>query len=544
MPRRTFKISSTSLNILRQDKGKLSIYVVVTFFLLFCGLVFNQFFLSESSKLGFKEEYELDPSVWETPKPLGQMSRGIKMEKNIVDGKNFRKKILSKQVEMKQLIRDISASMSRNPVVQQILASRQHFKYNENNTLKVDPSLEEHTGWDGIWQPVNGSSHKFYVYSAFYDNRDKPMIRVISATKTKNYDKVWCKLYYRDRQPILVPAGVNAIRENWNLKYSAAFLTCLLPNQTKQPNSEPNQTNQQESPVSLSIVAKLNLPASNQLSINYHKTGIVGANNSKIGVCVKPVHFMYNKTFQFIQFIELNRLLGVTRFILYNSSMSAEIACIISDYVKQGIVQLLPWNLNMQSQKEIRTEGLFAALNDCLYRSMNSFSYLMLIDFDEFIIPHQETSLPDMISSLSKRVFVQSGKPISASQVSSYSFQNSFFYLQWMDDSSISVNPQLTTLAKTKRKQKFHPPKQRSKYICIPSAVKEVGNHFIWEFHHGRTLNVPTSIGFLHHYRVCEFGGDDCINNGFIEDTRIPSTWGQQLVQNVDRISQETNCDL
>ena len=25
---------------------------------------------------------------------------------------------------------------------------------------------------------------------AFYDNRDKPMIRVISATKTKNYDKV------------------------------------------------------------------------------------------------------------------------------------------------------------------------------------------------------------------------------------------------------------------------------------------------------------------------------------------------------------------
>ncbi len=40
-----------------------------------------------------------------------------------------------------------------------------------------------------------------------------------------------------------------------------------------------------------------------------------------------------------------------------------------------------------------RTEGLFAALNDCLYRNMNTFKYLMLIDFDEFIIPHQ-ASLP------------------------------------------------------------------------------------------------------------------------------------------------------
>lgn len=33
-------------------------------------------------------------------------------------------------------------------------------------------------------------------------------------------------------------------------------------------------------------------------------------------------------------------------------------------------VDILPWNLKMKSQKEIRTEGLFASLNDCLYRSM------------------------------------------------------------------------------------------------------------------------------------------------------------------------------
>ena len=42
-------------------------------------------------------------------------------------------------------------------------------------------------------------------------------------------------------------------------------------------------------------------------------SGIVEPNNTKIGVCVKPIHYNYNKTFQFIQFIELNKLLGVSR---------------------------------------------------------------------------------------------------------------------------------------------------------------------------------------------------------------------------------------
>ena len=54
-----------------------------------------------------------------------------------------------------------------------------------------------------------------------------------------------------------------------------------------------------------------------------------------------------------------------------------------------GLVKLLPWNLDMISQKEIRTEGLFAALNDCLYRNMKSVKYLIMMDLDELIIPYQ-----------------------------------------------------------------------------------------------------------------------------------------------------------
>lgn len=31
------------------------------------------------------------------------------------------------------------------------------------------------------------------------------------------------------------------------------------------------------------------------------------------GVCVKPLHFHYNKSLELLQFLEMNRLLGVTK---------------------------------------------------------------------------------------------------------------------------------------------------------------------------------------------------------------------------------------
>ncbi|KAK3884578.1 hypothetical protein Pcinc_011134, partial [Petrolisthes cinctipes] len=47
-------------------------------------------------------------------------------------------------------------------------------------------------------------------------------------------------------------------------------------------------------------------------------------------------------------------------------------------------------------------------------------------------------------------------------------------------------------------------------------------NHFVWEFLSGRgTLNVPNEVAFLHHYRVCEFGGDDCVRNPRTTDTSM-----------------------
>ena len=67
----------------------------------------------------------------------------------------------------------------------------------------------------------------------------------------------------------------------------------------------------------------------------------------------------------------------------------------------------------------------------------------------------------------------------------------------------------------------------------------EVGNHFVWEFLSGQgAVNIHPSAAILQHYRVCEFGGEDCLlapsvidrtaqRFGTVLETRIKQKWAE-----------------
>lgn len=80
-----------------------------------------------------------------------------------------------------------------------------------------------------------------------------------------------------------------------------------------------------------------------------------------------------------------------------NSNSNVPLRRLESLHYSKPTVEILPWNLRMRSQKEIRTEGLFAALNDCLYRNMYRFKYLALVDLDEFIVPRHNDTIKDLL---------------------------------------------------------------------------------------------------------------------------------------------------
>ncbi|XP_067005101.1 uncharacterized protein [Anabrus simplex] len=381
----------------------------------------------------------------------------------------------------------------------------------ESRLPPLSPNL---TAKDGSWQIVSGTRYKFFVFSAFYDRREERSVRVVGATKTRGPERVWCRLWYSNNgnssitpHSVSVAAKVKVIRENWNLKYSACFILCPLGMNLSAPTT-------------VSVVSRLRMPPANHILVRNTDQdpdlrNMTNGIPEKLAICVKPLHFNYNQALQMLEFLELNAILGVHHFTLYNHTIGPAVGCILQDYVARGVVTLLPWKLNMVSQKEIRTEGLFAALNDCLYRSMYRYSHTALVDLDEFIIPRHNDTLPQLIKWMGTRM--------NTRNTGSYSFQNAFFYLQWGDDPTIAkadrLEGGLVTLRKTRRRTKLHPHKQRSKYLCRPEFVVEAGNHFVWEFVPGHgTLNVPPDAAILHHYRVCEFGGDDCIKTASVVD--------------------------
>ncbi|CAG9773807.1 unnamed protein product [Ceutorhynchus assimilis] len=514
------------LSFRNRQRAHMSFFIVVMFFAVFGIIVFTEiFFIDEKDKatgvlvrhgsMGYSHKNRADyDNEFQADDYIS-----IRVGQAMMDNAEIGAYLLGKP-QAHHL-----ANMDNNspPYMSKFFNEGQLPSYPENVTIS-----------DGSWQNVNGSRYRFYVFAAYYDQRrNQRNIRIIAATKTRGPERVFCRLWYKDNSTVnvsrSVPAKLKVIRENWNLRYSACFVMCPL------------RTNM-SIPTHVSVVAKLKEPPSNMLIVinNFNETV---KPIEKFAVCVKPLHFDYNKALQIMEFIELNKLMGVDHFTFYNHTIGPQVGCILDDYRQRGLVTLLPWKLKMISQKEIRTEGLFAALNDCLYRSMYKFSHTLLIDLDEYIIPNYNETLPQLIDYLNHRLNTRS--------TGSFSFQNAFFYLQWDDDAQVnsfkdSLATNLVTLKKTRRKTKLHPHKQRSKYICRPELVVEAGNHFVWEFIPGHgTLNVPADAAILHHYRICEFGGNDCIKTASVVDRtayRYSESLSQSVREQYDRL--KTKCGL
>ncbi|KAI8435898.1 hypothetical protein MSG28_004090 [Choristoneura fumiferana] len=332
---------------------------------------------------------------------------------------------------------------------------------------------------------------KFFVYSAYVEGRTTDAVRVIAATKTRGADAVVCRLWLLDNRTLTVKARVKPIRENWNLKYSASYVLCSLRNTGVRAQETAGAV------VAVLAEAVAHRAPTNLLPVldTLPKPGI----EENLHVCVKPFHYSYARDSWLVEWFELNRLLGASHFYMYNESLSTQVACVLDRYRREGLVTLLQWKLPLVSKVEIRTEGQFAAFNDCLYRSMSSAGWLLVIDVDEVVLPRRERTLPALLTALRSSYNPPSRAP------SAFLFRNAFFYLRWKDDAEAPAP--LLTARKTRRWAAPHAIKNRSKYALRPTDAVELGNHFIWELAPGASaVGVPTDRALLHHYRVSKEG--------------------------------------
>ena len=84
---------------------------------------------------------------------------------------------------------------------------------------------------------------------------------------------------------------------------------------------------------------------------------------------------------------------------------------VLDYYSKAKLVTILAWNLPpLESQKDIRTQAMFSALNDCNMRAyVNHFEYAAMVDFDEFIIPKSANNLVELLGLLVEKILSHIG---------------------------------------------------------------------------------------------------------------------------------------
>ena len=319
------------------------------------------------------------------------------------------------------------------------------------------------------------TTHEVMAYSAYYDvrNSHKPIIRVIGVTRRKYPEKVICRMYYNygsgafeakynngismlikyndtTIEPFRDVRGTISVLEEGSTEssfYHPCYISCPLKGDKLHSlkNSLP--------PVAVSIIPILSSDSihTNKLLIlnsNNGGTGTKRATNNEIGLCVKPIHSSYDNWLELVSFIELNKILGVSKFIVYNESMSERISCVLKYYKEQEEnVSLLTWNLFKESNfsmSDMRNRGVMASINDCFYRNMNKYQYLFSVDLDEFIVPKMHDTIPEMLKYLQstnveylarhwkqEQAMKNVKNRSSLNTTTAYNFLNAFFYQQY-----------------------------------------------------------------------------------------------------------------
>ena len=64
-------------------------------------------------------------------------------------------------------------------------------------------------------------------------------------------------------------------------------------------------------------------------------------------VCVQPLYNNYNESQDLVEWLELNQILGATKFTIYKDNVSKQVSCVLDYYQDLGIIEVLSWDFEV-----------------------------------------------------------------------------------------------------------------------------------------------------------------------------------------------------
>ncbi|GFR65285.1 UDP-galactose:beta-D-galactoside beta-1,4-galactosyltransferase [Elysia marginata] len=347
-----------------------------------------------------------------------------------------------------------------------------------------------------------------------------------------------------------VKASVKNIPEHHNLNYTAAYITCQI-----------GKT--QGYPAYVGLLQKKNLARTPS-----HVLAIEGEGVQRYGdgawpgkeseveftVCIPSMFNNFDNAAQLVETLEMSRLLGAGRVVLYNTSIAPNVEAVLSMYIRQYQlgrdsleVKVHPWQLptfmengvkkTFKEKEIIHYYGQLAAVDHCLNRYRQVSRYIVFSDLDEVIIPVHHATWSQLIAERQEKTtngFLAYLLNIFRGKFAGFMFQSTLFNRDRPSPASgfetDALHYDSNILGYTSRDDYFFPPRRRSKLIVDPKKVDVMGTHRIWQGS-GLTDNVPVHDGFVAHYRMPLYY---CQSQ--VQDSSVAERFGVKLAERLKHV--------
>ena len=375
------------------------------------------------------------------------------------------------------------------------------------------------------------------MFNAYYDAREhlrvhnESWIRIVAFVHPKNpQTKLFCQLWFDGIDDVIVSEVHEYLLmwpDGWELtdQESPPYLvSCKNPLMTTGLV-----------PASVSLVERQCDNATNFIDINYNRPE---TERLELAICTKLYDYKDDRSIELVEWIETQLILGVAKIIFHVRDVNREMMKVLRFYEQLGKVDIesmtTPDGLDAQWMK-----NEMIGFNDCLYKNMYRFKYLLPIDVDEIIVPTR-TDDKTLLDLMHKRLIPMALK-MNPNGVINNMFQNAFFLIE--NDQTAEVQPGVPAnshfLQHIFRAASFAKPGIAVKSIVNADWVTVLFNHqAIRCFYSCNTLEVPPDEGKLQHYRRngCGEGFTDAECQDFRLNTMKDATllkYKDEIISNV-----------
>ncbi|XP_061599254.1 uncharacterized protein LOC133462127 [Cololabis saira] len=370
--------------------------------------------------------------------------------------------------------------------------------------------------------PLNNTKH--LLVSAYMDQRKKEFdIRIIGIFKRDSIQPLHCLFCCVSSLSETTPATVLPHSDHFGFPFGATDVVCRIPPKCDDATH-----------VTLVTEAKVEERLDHiWLPIRNRKE----ERRFNFTVCISSLFGNYSNVLQYAQTLEMYRLLGVDRVVIYNTSCSADLDRLLQSYSKEGFVEIVPWPIDKHLKPsrgwkfsehggDLHYFGQLVKLNECIYRSMERSRYVLLNDIDEIIMPYQHNNLTSLMRNLEK-----SHKNVGVFLIENHIFptehiepSHRFHLRQWARVPTVNI------LRHIHREEPDRNLYQRKKMIVQPRSVVQTSVHEVLE-KFGEQHHVPSEVCRLIHIRE----GSHKSLRQLHEDRRL---WDfqEKLIPNVDMV--------